>query len=340
MPSSIRMALVSPSEPHVTVIIRSYKRRHTLLELLHRLQGQTYPSFEIVVCDQSEDPVLVRDVDALQDSRIHMFGYRPLGPAGARNAAIRHARGDILVMIDDDDLPVGPGWIAAHVQNYADPSCQGVSGRCVDSDELATVPRVSRMAREHVLSLTFFRDGIWCAWLSERKVGIDYLPGSNVSCRRSLVDRIGGWDEVPGLMWGEEQSFSFKFLDERRADEYFAFDPLPVMVRRTDIAGGCARRTTTGWLARELSARLLYFHSIVAHYGPLRFWLLYPLFLIWILGRLLSWIWEPDNRHMGALPRVSASLRAVVLFPWFVVRHGWFAPHREIRRVTSIPRPA
>ena len=90
----------------------------------------------------------------------------------------------------------------------------------------------------------------------------------------------------------------------------------------------------------ELLGRLLYFHRIVAHYCPLRFWLLYPLFLIWILARLLSWVWEPDNRHIGPLERVSASLTAVAAFPWLVVRRGWFAPVRGLRRVRSIPRPA
>lgn len=190
-------------EPFVTVLIRSFKRRQTLLELLGRLRDQAYPRFEIVICDQSKDAVLDRDVHALEDPRIRLFGYSPLGPAGARK-----------------------------------------------------------------------------------------------------------------------------------------FDPRAVAVRRTDIDGGCARRARTGWVTHELSARLLYFHRIVAHYCPLRFWLLYPLFLIWILARLLSWVWEPDNRHIGPLERVSASLTAVAAFPWLVVRRGWFAPVRGLRRVRSIPRPA
>src|SRR5262245_48837005 len=93
-------------EPFVSVIVRSFRRRNALLELLHRLQYQDYPRFEIVVCDQSDDPVLVAAVGTLRDPRIRLLVRSPLGAPGARNEMILHARGEILVMIDDDDFPV------------------------------------------------------------------------------------------------------------------------------------------------------------------------------------------------------------------------------------------
>jgi glycosyltransferase involved in cell wall biosynthesis len=322
-------------EPFVSIVVRSYKRPVELHQLLGRLQTQAYPRFEIVVCDQSDNAELVQMVRALDDPRINLLVRPPLGAPGARNEAIRHTTGDIIIMIDDDDLPIDNDWISAHVANYADPSCQGVSGRCVETVEQAARQESSRTAARNVLSLTFFRDGLWFAWQCQRKVGIDYLFGTNASFRRSLVERIGGWDEVSDLMWGEEQSFSLKFMLQRRKAEYFVFDPVAVAIRRTDVAGGCARRTGSGWVEREVSSRIIYFHRIVAHYFPLRFLLLYPVFLLWLLARFGIWVWDGDNRHMGVMSRVLATARGVVLFPWLVLRFGWLRPGL-VRRVPKL----
>ena len=50
------------------------------------------------------------------------------GPARARNAGSRHARGPILAFVDDDVL-VHSGWLAAGLEPFSDPTVGGVEGR-------------------------------------------------------------------------------------------------------------------------------------------------------------------------------------------------------------------
>lgn len=139
-----------------------------------------------------------------------------------------------------------------------------------------------------------------------RKEDIDFLPGSNVSVRRSLLERIGGWDE--GIPMNEEQSFAIKFHRERRSGEHFVFDPVPEVWRRTDVPGGLERRRGDDWSRRELEAWFFYYRHVVGHYFPWRYRLFYPFFVVRGLQRVLFWVWDPDNSHRSLEERASASL--------------------------------
>jgi glycosyltransferase involved in cell wall biosynthesis len=113
-----------PPPPFVSVAVRSYHRLPQLLELLDKLRSQTYPNFEVVVIEQSSD-IRERYRDALdraaQDPRFRILEYPPLGAGRARNEAARQSRGEIVLFLDDDDLPQQDDWIAAHAANFADP---------------------------------------------------------------------------------------------------------------------------------------------------------------------------------------------------------------------------
>jgi glycosyltransferase involved in cell wall biosynthesis len=301
------------SFPRVSVIVRSYRRPAPLLELVGRLVRQRYPSFDVVILEQSDDPSLVARLRALQDSRIRVVVSTPLDPPAARNEAIRHAQGDILLFIDDDDLPIGRDWIGQHARNYADPSCMGVAGRSTADPEGKRAPRFPRLLRALAMRQTFFKDTVAYAHNTLRKENVDFLIGTNASVRRSLVERIGGWDE--GIPMHEEQSFAIKFQRHRHWGERFVFDPDPTIQRRTMIDGGLSRRTRTDWYAWELEARLFYYEHVVGHYFPYRYRLLYGLFLLRSLQQVLAWIWDPDNRHRPRRERLAATVYLVRSFP-------------------------
>jgi glycosyltransferase involved in cell wall biosynthesis len=138
----------------VSVVVRSFHRKAALLELVARLREQRYSHFEVVILEQSNDPALVKELESLGDARIRVVVNEPINPPAARNEAIRHSKGDVILLIDDDDLPIGDDWIAQHVKNYEDPDCMGVVGRLVTDPEhpafpksLAISPCASRSSR-------------------------------------------------------------------------------------------------------------------------------------------------------------------------------------------------
>lgn len=313
----------------VSVVIRSYKRPRELKELIASIRSQRYPNFEIVVIEQSESSSLVAELEALADPRMRIVPSPPLNPPAARNEAIRHSRGEIILLMDDDDLPLGNDWIDRHVRNYQDPSCMGVVGRWVKDPTQPCTPRFPRLLRFFALRFTVWKDTAGFAHNSLRKEGIGVFLGSNTSFRRSLLARIGGWDE--GIPMGEEQSFAIKFARDKRPGEKLVFDPTAAMWRRTDIPGGLDRRGGDDWHLRDLEARLFYYRHVVGFYFSRRYRMLFPLFWLRGIQQSLLWIWDPDNGHRSLVERLVASVEIWLRLP-SAIRSDRFSAG-QVRRV-------
>jgi glycosyltransferase involved in cell wall biosynthesis len=264
--------------PLVTVAIRSYRRLPYLLELVSRLQAQEYPRFEVVVIEQSvaeREAYRSRLAALSRDPRVRILEYPALGAGAARDEAAKQARGEVVLFIDDDDLPIGAGWIQAHALNYADPDCMAVSGRHVFAEP--EDPTRYNTARNRRLCLRY-------SWLkmprarlrhSMRIEGVTQVAGTNASIRRSAIERAGGWDHE---LDHDEDSFNFRFARVKRPREYFAYDPAPVILRRLDIEGGLGRRQAS--FLDRLRTELRFSHGVIRRYFPVRFWALYPAYVL------------------------------------------------------------
>ena len=325
------LPVVAAARPSVSVIVRSYLRPLPLLELVTRLLNQDYPDYEVVVFEQSDDSDLLQRLAALDSPRLRVIAARATNAPAARNAAIRQARGDIFLFIDDDDLPLEENWISRHILNFRDAQCMGVVGRLVSDPNRIRGPRYPKLVRALAMRHTVFKDTRAYTNNTLPKVGIDFLIGSNASVRRSLVERIGGWDE--GIPVSEEQSFAIKFARMRQPGEYFKFDPAPIIWRRTNVPGGLARRVGNGWHLRELEARLFYYRHIVGYYFPLRYRLLRPLFTVRAVFQVLEWIWDPDNCQRPTRDRLGASVELLLKVPSAV--RGRLYSSNQVRRVPS-----
>lgn len=313
--------------PQVSVVVRSYNRVATLCDLLRALLEQHHSSFEVVVVEQSTD-VTPTDAaclaDLARDPRVRLLHAPPLGGAAARNTGVRAARGELLVFIDDDDLPVGRDWLAAHVANYADPRCLGVTGRQhtvhahESSDWYLRAARTRCMGFMPLLMLptTYVRHGL-------RVCPVRAVHGTNGSLRRSAVDRFGGWDEDTTVE--DETSFALRARTGMRPGEYFVFDPTPAIVRGLDVPGGLAKRFIT---PAAFFARLLDFiHTILGRYEPARVALLYPVYLAVAYGWTVGWLWiEADALRGRAWPlKLAATLLFTLGLPVHIVRVAWWS---------------
>src|SRR5262245_10539215 len=123
--------------PTVSVIIPTYNRTAALLQTLEDLSRQTRPPDEVFVVDQSRDD----DGEPLnQEEAVSRFaGIRYIyqsesNAQKARNRAIGEARGDILLLLDDD-VRMGPTLVETHLRNYEqDPSLDAVAGQVMFKD--------------------------------------------------------------------------------------------------------------------------------------------------------------------------------------------------------------
>ncbi|MBI4493137.1 MAG: glycosyltransferase [Chloroflexi bacterium] len=202
-------------EPFVSVVVPTFNRRASLRRLLEALAAQTYPAahFEVVVVDDGSTDGTVEWLQGLALP----YGLRLLrqphqGPAQARNLGVMHARGALVLFLDDDVVPV-PDLIAAHG-----------AGHEAEQDMVVVGP------------MSPPRDWPRPAWIrwEEEKLQVQYralLAGkypctprqfytANASLSRARFLEAGGFD--PAFQRAEDVELAYRLRDRGAR---FAFNP-------------------------------------------------------------------------------------------------------------------
>ena len=90
----------------ISVVIPAHNRPDFLKEAIQSIAEQTYTNWEAVIVDDGSNPPLPVDQmkNLLGDKARYLRHERPLGVARAKNAGIAAATGEIIALLDDDDL--------------------------------------------------------------------------------------------------------------------------------------------------------------------------------------------------------------------------------------------
>jgi glycosyltransferase involved in cell wall biosynthesis len=313
----------SNTKPLVSIVVRSFNRVAALCELLEALLRQTWSNLEVVVVEQSTRvpaDALARLAELERDPRVVIVRRPPLGGARARNVGVERSRGEILLFIDDDDLPTSDHWVAQHVHALEDPRCLGVSGRHIHNDE--PVHRYSRFLAFVTRTLSYdpvLKISVTYVQHDRRRIPVYAIHGTNASLRRSAWERFGGWDEDTAIE--DEVSFCFRALRLKRADEYFAYDPRPTIVRNRDVAGGLDKRQMS--LSVFFSHYIDYIHRIIGRYYPWRVLTLYPVYLLVAYLMAVGSIWKHSRRYRSIVARLCAPVLLALELPVLVGAAWW-----------------
>jgi len=178
-------------QPLVSVVIPTLNRDRELCDTIsYFLEKETYSPFELIVVDQSKTHT--PETSAYLASVANRINYLKLDycnlPA-ARNTGIRHARGSIVVFVDDD-VRIENGFLSAHVAPYADPGIVAVGGMIVQKDD-------KTLSRDEI-DEKFYNDLIsmrTSSFLVDFSYASRYALGGNSSFRKEWLDRLGGFDE-------------------------------------------------------------------------------------------------------------------------------------------------
>jgi glycosyltransferase involved in cell wall biosynthesis len=104
----------------VTAVVRSYNRAGYLREAIESVLGQTCPPDQVVVVDDGSTDATA-EVLAAYGGRLDVLQLAHTGnPAAVLNAGLRAARGDLVALLDSDDVWL-PDKLAQQVRVFADP---------------------------------------------------------------------------------------------------------------------------------------------------------------------------------------------------------------------------
>lgn len=190
-----------PHAPEISVIMPAYNRRDVVVKSLRAYAQQNLDParFEVIVSDDGSSDGTGEAVAAEQQSLAIsiIYHWAPNGGANAaRNAAMALARAPIVVIVNDDTIPV-PGFLTQHLLAHeAHPQEQvAVLGRVVQSAEMPA----SLFADLH-------SDITWSQFEGKQELDWRSFFSGNLSLKRSFLDKHTEKNRpfLEGIRWHED----------------------------------------------------------------------------------------------------------------------------------------
>lgn len=201
----------------LSVCIVTYERRDFVQRCLESLNENVSADVEVVVVDASgvDSSVIVSEI---RPSAVYVHAPSLAGwMTKSRNEGLRHVGGDIISFLDDD-VVVASTWQEGLLAAFADPAVVAVSGRTRNlqpGEETYGLP-IGRLLPDGSLTEGF-------ASLPPGIVEVDHGIGANMSFRRAVLARLGGFrDDYPGTAMREDTDI---FLRIRRLGGKVVFAP-------------------------------------------------------------------------------------------------------------------
>ena len=175
----------------ISVIIVTRYRPQLLRACLVHLEQQTLAPQETIVVDSSDNDdsqAVLDDFPWVKRLRIQQAGRT--STCQARNLGIRHAKGDLIVFLDDDCM-APRDWLSRLMAACTAPDIGIVGGRWIDQYEASRVrlqdPRVGILQVDGYITTNFVLD-------PGEIVEVDHLRGGNIAFRREALDQVGLFD--------------------------------------------------------------------------------------------------------------------------------------------------
>lgn len=222
----------------ISVIIPTYRREQLLCDCLTDVLRQDWADYETIVVDQSPDhQPSTEEFLRRHAGRIRRVRLRHPSVTAACNLGARLASGTLLVFLDDDVRIPDDRLLAQHAACYDDESVGVVAGRVKDARGGPAHPYDPRSA-----------DRRWgwyyTTWDHDQRTDVVTAPGANMSCRRALFLRLGGFDErFSGNAVRFENDFCLRVLT---AGYRVRFEPTASVLHHYGSEGGHDNRHLCG----------------------------------------------------------------------------------------------
>src|ERR1700761_147440 len=174
------------ANPLVSILVSNYNYARYIGESIQSALDQTYSNFELIICDDgsTDDSISIIEEYQRKDPRIKLIRKTNGGQASGFNAAFAASRGEIIALLDSDDLFL-PRKVERIVADFqAHPDC-GLG-----------LQRVIRM------SANLRRQGVWpmsdslpFGWYGTRLLSDGGVlpftpPTSGLTLRRDVAERL------------------------------------------------------------------------------------------------------------------------------------------------------
>jgi GT2 family glycosyltransferase len=185
-----------------SVIIVTLDRHECVRTCLTRLDAQTRRAEQIIVVDASANEV-TRHVVAGFPEVVYLQNSNGFGRMTAsRNIGLKRAVGDVIAFLDDDAF-AHPAWLENLLDAYDDPTVGAVGGRALNGQPGEATEGVDQIGQ-------LKPDGTLTGYFAANPgqiIEVDHVMGCNMSFRREVLARLGGFrTDYPGISGVREDS--------------------------------------------------------------------------------------------------------------------------------------
>lgn len=202
-PRLYRIEYHHPTQPLVSIIIPTRDQLALLQRCVDSLLEKTrYPHYELLIVDnQSETEEARRWLDgvaAMGDERVRVLRYpQPFNFSAMNNLAVEHARGEYLVLLNNDTAIIEPGWLDALLNHAQRPEVGAVGAKLLYPDgtiQHAGVVLGLRGPADH----PFIGEALEAPGTMQRLAVDQNYSAVTAAClmiRKSVYQAVGGMDE-------------------------------------------------------------------------------------------------------------------------------------------------
>ena len=166
--------------PRVSVIIPAYNARESILEALDSVIGQTFEDWEAIVADDGSTDDTAELIAAYHPRIRCVRGGRNRGIGAARNLALANASGELVALLDADDL-WRPQYLERQIVHYEEAVAAGQDVGIVCCGVILQGPEGPRGCTYPETSFTL------AALLRHNRIFVSSLVP------RKLIEQLGGF---------------------------------------------------------------------------------------------------------------------------------------------------
>ena len=196
----IRHSLPSPA-PLVSIIICTRDHESLLRTAIESISAKTtYPNYEIVVLDNGSRDTATLDYLSTISNRPGITVIRddsPFNYSRLNNTAARHARGQVLCLLNDDIEVLTPGWLEEMVSFVVQPNVGAVGARLWYPDGTlqhgGVIIGIGGVAAHAHPRLKRKQTGYFNRGVLQQELSA--VTGACLMVRRDVFDEVNGLDE-------------------------------------------------------------------------------------------------------------------------------------------------